>query len=33
LEGNLADYNLAFDKQRNGSKAEDVLYDQGHLNF
>lgn len=33
MEGNFADYNLAFDKQRNGAKAEDVLFDQEHLKF
>ena len=33
MEGNFADYNLAFDKQRNGAKSDDVLFDQEHLAF
>ncbi len=33
LEGNLADYNLAFDKQRAGAKSDDLLNVQEHLAF
>ena len=33
LEGDLADYNLAFDKQRNGTKPDYLLSVQKHLKF
>ena len=33
LEGKLADYNLAFDKQRGGQKPEDVKNLYEHLKF
>ena len=30
-EGELADYNLAFDKQRSGTKQEDILAIHYHI--
>lgn len=33
LEGELGDYNLAFDKERQGISGEDILYKKERIEF